>query len=187
MDKPARRRECFDRIKSLSNAEKAAASARMRELVLASPLFREAKTIFSFAALPSEPDLGPLVGDCPDKIWAYPKVGRDDRLTFYTVHPDHVLSRGSLGISEPEPLPERLQPPSPPDLILVPGVGFDLRSLTRLGRGKGHYDRYLALVLEEKRPVTFVGVGFSAQFVTLIRESHDITMHRLLTEDGWTG
>ena len=103
------------------------------------------------------------------------------------MHPDHVLSRGSLGISEPEPLPERLQPPSAPDLILVPGVGFDLRSLTRLGRGKGHYDRYLALVLEEKRPVTFVGVGFSAQFVTLIRESHDITMHRLLTEDGWTG
>ena len=92
-----------------------------------------------------------------------------------------------LGSPEPEPLPERLQPPSAPDLILVPGVGFDLRSLTRLGRGKGHYDRYLALVLEEKRPVTFVGVGFSVQFVTLVRESHDITMHRLLTEDGWTG
>jgi 5-formyltetrahydrofolate cyclo-ligase len=187
MDKPARRRECFARINSLSNEEKAAASAKIRELVMSSPLFREADTVFSFAALPGEPDLGPLVARYPDKVWAYPKVDDDDKLTFYAVETDLALSRGTLGISEPEPKPDRLQPPSAPDLILVPGLGFDLRSLTRLGRGKGHYDRYLALVLKEKRPVTFVGVGFSVQFMTLVRESHDIRMHRLLTENGWAG
>ncbi len=187
MDKPAHRRECFARIKSLSAAEKTAASARMRDLITGSPLFREAKAVFSFAGLAGEPYLLELVTTHPEKTWALPRVGDDDRLTFYRVEADEALNRGTLGISEPAPRPDRLLPASAPDLILVPGVGFDLRSLTRLGRGKGHYDQYLALVLEEKRPVIFVGVGFSVQFQTLVREAHDIPMHRLLTEDGWTG
>jgi 5-formyltetrahydrofolate cyclo-ligase len=187
MDKPARRRECFARVKSLSPVEKSLASAKIREFIAGSPLFHQANTIFSFAALPGEPDLGELVTTHPEKRWAYPKVGDDDRLSFYTVQSGQTLSRGTLGISEPAPLPEGLQHPSTPDLIFVPGVGFDLRSLTRLGRGKGHYDRYLALVLEEKRPVTFLGVSFTIQLTALEREAHDIPMHRLVTEDGWAG
>jgi len=187
MDKPTRRRECFARIKSLSAADKSLASARIREFITSSPLFHQANTIFSFAALAGEPDLGELVTTHPEKSWAYPKVGNDDRLSFYTVQSGQTLSRGTLGISEPAPLPDGLQPPSAPDLIFVPGVGFDLRSLTRLGRGKGHYDRYLALVLDEKRPVTFLGVSFTVQLTALEREAHDIPMHRLVTEDGWAG
>lgn len=186
MDKAARRRECLARIKSLDSAERSAASARIRGFLADSPLFREAATIFSYAALAGEPNLRALVNDFPDKTWALPKVGRDNRLAFYAVEPGEILSRGTLGISEPVPLRERLLSPGAPDLVLVPGVSFDPASLTRLGRGKGHYDRYLSLVRAEKNTVPFLGVLFSVQFSPLEPEGHDIPMHRLLSEDGWT-
>lgn len=187
MDKPARRRECFARIKSLAPAERSAASARIRSFLAGSPLFRQANTIFSYAALSGEPDLGALVSAFPEKNWAFPKVDRENRLAFYSVAPNETLSRGTLGISEPSPLPERLLSPGVPDLVLVPGVSFDPASLTRLGRGKGHYDRYLSLVRTEKNAVTFIGVLFSVQFSLLQPEGHDVPMNRLVSEDGWIG
>ncbi len=187
MDKSARRRECFARIKALGSEEKAAASARIREWLAGFPLFREAATVFTYAALPGEPDPGGLLRGFPEKTWAFPRVGGDDRLAFYEVLPEERLGRGALGISEPTPLPERLLAPGAADLILVPGVGFDPVSLIRLGRGKGHYDRYLSLVREQNPTATFVGVLFSVQLSPLRPEPHDIPMHRLLSEKGWIG
>ncbi|NLT71930.1 MAG: 5-formyltetrahydrofolate cyclo-ligase [Verrucomicrobiaceae bacterium] len=185
MDKSARRRECFDRIKALASEEKAAASARIREWLADFPLFREANTVFTYAALPGEPDPGALLRDFPEKTWAFPRVGKDDRLAFYEVRSEERLHRGALGISEPTPLPGRLLAPGAADLVLVPGVGFDPVSRIRLGRGKGHYDRYLSLVREQNPTATFVGVLFSVQLFPLRPEAHDIPMHRLLSEKGW--
>ena len=46
---------------------------------------------------------------------------------------------GPIGILQPK----RTAPPVEPDVILVPLIAVDGRG-TRLGRGKGHYDRVLA-------------------------------------------
>ena len=53
--------------------------------------------------------------------------------------------------------PKRRAPVVEPDLILVPLIAIDGRG-TRLGRGKGHYDRALARL--KKSGARLVGVGW---------------------------
>ena len=70
----------------------------------------------------------------------------------------------------------------PPDsiaTILVPGRAFDHHGI-RLGRGGGHYDRFLAGV-----DVPRVGVTTDQRIVDgLPREPHDVPMTHLATESG---
>lgn len=69
------------------------------------------------------------------------------------------------------------------ELLLVPGLAFD-RSGTRLGYGKGFYDRLLPQL---KPGVPVVGVAPSALIVeALPEEAHDVRMTHLLSEKGVT-
>ena len=68
-----------------------------------------------------------------------------------------------------------------PDIVVIPLLGFD-RTGTRLGYGKGFYDRTLAGM--EHKPLV-VGYAFAAQELPFIpREEHDIPLDILVTEDG---
>ena len=93
--------------------------------------------------------------------------------------PDTDLTLGQFGIREPsESCPQislnRL------DLILVPGVAFDLRG-RRLGRGKGFYDQLLAAVRGKT-----CGVAFDEQIVNEVPvEPHDVLLHCILTPSRW--
>jgi 5-formyltetrahydrofolate cyclo-ligase len=66
------------------------------------------------------------------------------------------------------------------DLILVPGLAFDLRG-HRLGRGKGYYDQ----LLRGLGGIT-CGVAFDQQIVAGIPvEPHDVRVNRVLTPTRW--
>jgi 5-formyltetrahydrofolate cyclo-ligase len=66
------------------------------------------------------------------------------------------------------------------DLILVPGVAFDLQG-RRLGRGKGYYDQLLGALHG-----TRCGVAFDQQVVDEIPMApHDMTLHCILTPTRW--
>jgi 5-formyltetrahydrofolate cyclo-ligase len=68
----------------------------------------------------------------------------------------------------------------PQDLLLVPGVAFDLRG-GRLGRGRGYFDRALG-EMGEPGPLS-LGVGFEFQLVEKVpREPHDRAVAAVLTE-----
>ena len=55
------------------------------------------------------------------------------------------------------------------DLVLVPGVAFDLEGY-RLGHGKAYYDRLLPRLIHARK----VGVGFGFQLVESVPvEPHD--------------
>ena len=69
------------------------------------------------------------------------------------------LEPGPFGIMQPA----KRHPVVEPDLILVPLIAIDGRG-TRLGRGKGHYDR--ALVRLKKSKARLVGVGWPLQRLT---------------------
>lgn len=63
------------------------------------------------------------------------------------------------------------------DVVVVPGLGFDL-SGGRIGRGKGHYDRYLA-----RNPVPALGLAYGCQVVQAVPvAAHDRPMSALATE-----
>jgi len=89
------------------------------------------------------------------------------------------LQPGTWGIWEPKPECVRVLDPSELDLVVVPGVAFDLKG-NRLGYGGGFYDRFLKVT---KPGTVFVGLAFDFQIRPFIfPEVYDIPVHLLLTE-----
>jgi len=77
--------------------------------------------------------------------------------------------------------PAETAPTVEPDLIIIPLLGFDQFG-TRLGYGKGYYDRTIAGM--DKNP-TLVGYAYSVQELENIpRETHDIPLDYVVTEIG---
>jgi 5-formyltetrahydrofolate cyclo-ligase len=83
-----------------------------------------------------------------------------------------------------------LQPPAhaevlSPDIVLVPVVLADRRG-TRIGHGKGHYDRALAN-LREARPVTAIGLAWPSQVseVPIPDDDWDVRLDAVATPAEW--
>lgn len=92
---------------------------------------------------------------------------------------DRELTPASHGIREPRP--EFLRPISlhDIDLMVLPGVAFDIKG-HRLGYGAGYYDRLLED--EEKRPY-LVALAFEIQIIDNIpARNHDIRVDKIVTE-----
>ena len=74
-------------------------------------------------------------------------------------------------------------PPASLDVVVVPGLAF-ARDGRRLGRGRGHYDRFLAGVAPG---CLRVGVAFSEQLVDDIpMAAHDVRLDAVVTDVGWS-
>lgn len=160
--------------RALPAAERCAASARIFEAVARSGEFAAARCVGLFCALPDEPDTAPALADWRrSKRIVVPRV-EGNTIQFCEYNPA-ALRPGAFGIAEPGPA-ARLCPPGDIDLLIVPGVAFT-PSGTRLGRGKGFYDRYLSL--PGVRAVRF-GVCYPHQLVArLPAEPHDVPMDRV--------
>ena len=79
--------------------------------------------------------------------------------------------------------PKRRAPVVEPDLILVPLIAIDGRG-TRLGRGKGHYDRALGHL--KKTGAKLIGVGWAMQRLeaAIPSDPWDIPLHGFASPDG---
>ncbi|GAV21965.1 5-formyltetrahydrofolate cyclo-ligase [Carboxydothermus pertinax] len=90
------------------------------------------------------------------------------------------LMEGTYGILEPKEEKRQVVALEEIDLILVPGVAFDLKG-NRLGYGAGFYDRFLSKL----RPgVKKVALAFELQIVPkIVSGPHDIPMDYIITEE----
>ena len=110
------------------------------------------------------------------KTTAYPRV-RQGGLEFIKVTDLKDMVAGAFGI--PEPVGSVNIPVSALDLLVVPGVAFDMAG-HRLGYGKGYYDRALR---DPRKRCILIGFGFEQQLIELLPvEAHDIRMDLLVTE-----
>jgi 5-formyltetrahydrofolate cyclo-ligase len=102
------------------------------------------------------------------------------RLIFSELRlPERELQRGALGIPEPKPEIRKPVPLEQADVVLVPGVAWDLRGY-RIGYGAGYYDRSLNSL---KRPVPKIGLSFEFQIVERIPKGRfDRRVDKLVTE-----
>ena len=89
------------------------------------------------------------------------------------------LEPGPFGIMQPAKRHPRVQP----DLVLVPLIAIDGEG-TRLGRGKGHYDR--ALVRLKKNGARLVGVGWAMQRLTeaIPADAWDVPLDGFASPEG---
>lgn len=135
------------------------------------------RTIAVFSALPDEVDLSGLASACPDRCWVYPKV-TGHHLTFHAVeNPASGLVAGAFGILEPPPGIAEVAV-TDIDAFFCPGLAFD-RHGGRLGRGRGFYDRLLAMARSDALKI---GVCFPWQIVDdTFPETHDIPMDEVVS------
>ncbi|EMD35330.1 hypothetical protein CERSUDRAFT_116130 [Gelatoporia subvermispora B] len=144
-------------LRSLSPSDIQEQSQMITSRVLSSTFFRRSKNISCYLNMPTgEVDTSVLVSEIlrAGKTLFVPRIDSagDGRMDFLKVYEDadlRTFSSGLWGIREPE-LDYRGEKRSNVfdesteqlDMILVPGVAFD-RSLSRLGHGKGYYDRFI--------------------------------------------
>ena len=107
----------------------------------------------------------------------------ENRLRLFALQKLEELEPGAFGILEPPPalrrLPSKQVDVRSVDLVIVPGVAFDLHG-GRLGYGKGFYDRLLA---DAPKGTKKIGLAFDSQiFEHIPMESHDIPMDIVITE-----
>jgi len=177
------RDEVRNQLRGISPDRRVTASVQARSLIERQNIWKSVRTILFYAPQPDELDIWPLVQDslAAGKIVALPRfdsvAGKYAACRIQDFTSD--IRVGQFGIREPgdhcAPVPlDKL------DLILVPGIAFDVRG-HRLGRGKGFYDRLLASVLG----IT-CGVAFDEQIVERIPvEAHDIRLNHVLTPTRW--
>lgn len=96
------------------------------------------------------------------------------------------VAPGYRGIPEPRPGCWRPTAAEELELVIVPGVAFDMHG-GRLGFGAGFYDRLLA---ELPHAIPKLGMAFDFQILPeLPRQAHDIAVHGIATETRviWCG
>ena len=177
--KAALRKQIRGVLQKIPPAVRTSMSAQIRDRLKESAIWTNAGSVLLFAPLPDEPDVWPLLEDAlaGGKIAALPRF--DPASHGYVAGRVKNLRRdivaGQFGIREPGAHCVEI-PLNRLDLVLVPGVGFDL-SGRRLGRGRGFYDRLLADVDGIK-----CGIALDEQVVKEIPAGpQDVRLNYILT------
>jgi 5-formyltetrahydrofolate cyclo-ligase len=118
------------------------------------------------------------------------RLGRGQRAALpWFAHRDARMMFREAPAEEPSPWGV-LQPPASaealaPDVVLVPLVAAD-RAGTRIGHGKGHYDRALAH-LRSAGPVFTIGLGWDEQLLeeTIAPDPWDVPLDAIATPKEW--
>ncbi|MGA2787538.1 MAG: 5-formyltetrahydrofolate cyclo-ligase [Verrucomicrobiota bacterium] len=175
--KAALRKQIRAALGNISPAVRAVKSIDLCERL--KPQLRSARTILFFAPLPGEIDVWPLLEEMvpAGKTAALPRfdpVTQTYRARRVEIPAGEIVS-GKFGVREPAAGCVEI-PLEKFDLVLVPGVAFDL-SGNRLGRGKGFYDQLLAKISGVK-----CGVGYDFQLLEKIpAEPHDAKVDFVIT------
>lgn len=158
------------RRKEISDSRRFQASSKATDFLM--ELVKDVPVVASFASLPYEINLWPINHLlAKQKKLVLPTVIGNE-LKLFAVDNLNDLKLSPLNILEPDPKTCRQISCREIGLILVPGISFDCVH-TRLGYGKGHYDRLLAGIRQPRH-----GIGFNEQLSMdpLPQQDHDQKM-----------
>ncbi|HET7709843.1 MAG TPA: 5-formyltetrahydrofolate cyclo-ligase [Sphingomicrobium sp.] len=164
-------------VATLSDADRAMLERRLAERLTS--LCADAKVVAGYAPIGSE--ISPLAAmeeaRAVGAVVAFPAFANPGKpFKFLAGEP---AKSGPFGILQPKLSAVAVVP----DLILVPLIAIDGRG-TRLGRGKGHYDRVLAPL--KRKGARIVGVGWSIQQLVddIPRDPWDVPMDGFASPDS---
>ncbi len=193
MDKKQIRKEIFKYRTLLSEEFVLESSKLIFDKIMATDWYKETKNIFLYASYNNETDTR-YITECAlrdDKIVCMPKVstnvGIDNKplceMNFYKISSFSDFMEGYKGIPEPIDGLPCLDDFTQDSIIIIPMVAFD-KNRTRVGYGKGFYDRYLGSHSFKK----VIGVAFEGQRImeniTIEKNPFDISPEIIYTEKG---
>ncbi|MEA3369239.1 MAG: 5-formyltetrahydrofolate cyclo-ligase [Candidatus Ratteibacteria bacterium] len=156
-------------------------SRQIKQKLFRMPEYRQAKTVMFYAAKFGEVETGEMIKETlkKKKKAAVPKVKKTGLIPSELLDWAKDLKKGAFGIKEP--MDEALRPLALEkiDLVIVPGICFDIKK-NRLGYGYGYYDCFLARL--PKRAKLF-GLAFELQLVGGIPSfANDKSLDKIITE-----
>jgi 5-formyltetrahydrofolate cyclo-ligase len=141
--------------------------------------FTEARVVALYAPIHNEVETAQVLDAAvaSAKVVLFPAVCPGG-LEFRRISNPAIMRRGPFGIPEPDAACP-VHSPEEADLIVVPGVAFDI-SGRRIGYGKGYYDKSLHRLEGKGR---LVGFCYDFQLMEEIEgEPHDVKMDLIITE-----
>ena len=152
------RQEFFQRRKKLSSQEVEEKSQAIKALLAKLPEYRTGQNISFYVSRENEVKTHEMIRDCLNegKTVSVPVIeGKYIQLSELKDFND--LKPGAFNILEPGK--KRVINPAELDVIIVPGLAFDLQG-NRIGFGRGYYDR---LLRETSEQTLRVGLTFESQ------------------------
>jgi 5-formyltetrahydrofolate cyclo-ligase len=166
-------------VRTLSDADRARLEHSLARHLTS--LCADAAVVGGYSPLGSE--ISPLAAieeaRAVGRIVAFPAF--DDPAKPFKFRAGDPVQAGPFGILQPK----RSAPIVEPDLILVPLIAIDGNG-TRLGRGKGHYDRTLGRL--RKSRARLIGIGWAIQHLsdTIPTDDWDVPLDGFASPDGLT-
>jgi 5-formyltetrahydrofolate cyclo-ligase len=199
--KSEKRKELKKALKLCTLEDLSQQSTAICNAVLQLPNYRAARTVVAYLSCEKlrEVDTNILIDDILRRqVKLYVPAVDDKDSNMSMLHLDSmqgVKAVPPFGIREPtqnykdgSTREELLSSGDLPDIVLLPGLGFD-KHCRRLGRGGGYYDKFLARLMEraapreQKRP-TLVGLSFSEQVVDEVPvDVHDHLCDMVITPE----
>jgi 5-formyltetrahydrofolate cyclo-ligase len=175
------RKSILKKRNSLSKSEIKEKSEIIKNLILNLNDFKKAKTTLFYISYGSEVFTHDLIIDClkSDKNVVVPKtLIEEKKINISRLTDWSHLNIGAYNILEPKRQYFHEVDFGSLDLILIPGVAFDING-NRIGHGNGYYDRFLKKIHNS----TYIGLAYDFQIVDSIpAESHDILLDMIITE-----
>lgn len=173
------RKELKSLRNKLSGEEVAEKSAAICKHILESEHYRSANVIFAYLAFGKEVNIDMVINDAlqNNKIVAVPKIIGPHEMIAVSVESLDDIQIGDYSIRTAKD-DAKVIDPATVDLVLVPGVGFDMHG-HRMGMGAGFYDRFLP----KTGDATLIGVTYDCLLAEAIPyDRYDVSVDCLVTE-----
>jgi 5-formyltetrahydrofolate cyclo-ligase len=174
------RRHLLEVRSRLSSAYKKECSDIICRKVTGHPAYKQAKTVMFYMPVRGEADVLPALKEAlsSGKRVILPKTEKEKKsIRCFRIRGLKDLTEGAYGILEPDASLCQEIVVQEVELVIVPGVGFDVSGF-RLGYGGGYYDRFLS-----RHPgAVRMGVAYDEQIVNDVKpEPHDCRMDWLVS------
>jgi 5-formyltetrahydrofolate cyclo-ligase len=178
------RRETAEKLNILTEEERGAKAAQIENRLFEFANFLESRIALLYVNSPHEVDSEAILKRCFEygKIMVLPAYTAD-KYEMQLMKVDNLkkgLKKGPRGILQPDPNHCQKVPVDCIDIAIIPGIALDEKG-SRIGSGKGYYDR---LIPELPTTTRKVALAYEIQIVPQIpMEAHDKYVDIIITED----